>query len=144
MRLPAADRARRRRRVLTVIRPTAAALAGALLISLLSLSALPAYGAEGARTATMAVSWLVVGYSVWTNFASAYLSFLGLTFLPVVTAAILLAAIVVATFSLPERTRRSYPARPRQTDDLDWLETGTQNRITEMALPVKSGRTKQS
>ncbi len=96
-RLPAADRARRRRRVLSAIRPTAAALAGALLITLLSLSTLPTHGAEGARTATRAVSWFVVGYSVWTNFAQSYLAFLGLTALPVVTAVLLLAAILLAT-----------------------------------------------
>jgi hypothetical protein len=130
--------------VLTAVRPTVAALAGAMLISLLSLSALPAYGAEGARTATMAASWLVVGYSVWTNFANAYLSFLGLTFLPVVTAMLLLTAVVVATFSLPEHNRRAYLSRPRRTEDLGWLESGAENQIREMALPVKSGRTNRS
>ena len=66
-RLPAADRARaRRRRVAAVSRPTFAVLIG-LLGALVGASALPAYGADGARVAVRAVSWMVVGQSVARN-----------------------------------------------------------------------------
>src|SRR5438093_11020077 len=92
-RLPAADRARaRRRRIAALSRPTFAVLLG-LLGALAGASALPAYGADGARVAVRAVSWLVVGQSVARNLSGALIGDLSLEWLPIGTAALLLATV---------------------------------------------------
>ena len=92
-RLPAADRARaRRRRVALLSRPAFAVLLG-LLGALVGASALPAYGADGARVAVRAVSWMMVGQSVARNLSGSLIGDLSLEWLPIGTAALLLATV---------------------------------------------------
>ncbi|HEY3107167.1 MAG TPA: hypothetical protein VGL23_00330 [Chloroflexota bacterium] len=92
-RLPAADRARaRRRRVAMLSRPTFAVLLG-LLGALVGASALPAYGADGTRVAVRAVSWMMVGQSVVRNLSGSLIGDLRLEWLPIGTAALLLATV---------------------------------------------------
>src|SRR5437870_8587040 len=92
-RLPAADRARaRRRRVAALSRPTFAVLLG-LLGALVGASALPAYGADGTRAAVRAVSWMMVGQSVARNLSGSLIGELSLEWLPIGTAALLLATV---------------------------------------------------
>jgi hypothetical protein len=91
--LPAADGARRRRRRLALVsRPAFAVLLG-LVFSLIGASALPAYGAEGARVAVRAVSWMVVGQSVARNLSGQLLGDLRLQWLPGATAVLLLVTV---------------------------------------------------
>src|SRR4029453_11234214 len=89
----AAEGARaRRRRVAAVSRPAFAVLLG-LLGALAGASALPAYGADGARAAVRAVSWMVVGQSVARNLSHTLIGDLSLEWLPIGTAALLLATV---------------------------------------------------
>lgn len=92
-RLPSADAARkRRRRVAALSRPAFAVLFG-LLSALAGATALPAYGAEGARVAVRAVSWLMVGQSIATNLSASLIEEMRLGWLPVATALLVLATV---------------------------------------------------
>jgi hypothetical protein len=92
-RLPQADAARRRRRRLAALsRPAFAVLVG-LISALAGATALPAYGAEGARVAVRAVSWLMVGQSISKNLSRSLIEEMNLGWLPVATALIVLATV---------------------------------------------------
>lgn len=104
-RLPDADRARRRRRRLaSVSRPAWAILVG-LVAALVGVNALPAYGADGARVAVRAVSWLVVGQSVARNLSEQLLDDLRLQWLPIATAALVLATVGLGAMRHMRRAR---------------------------------------
>jgi len=91
--LPRADHARRRRRYAAALsRPACAVLLG-LIGALAGVTALPAYGADGARVAVRAVSWLMVGQSIAQNLSSSLLAELRLGWLPVATALVVLATV---------------------------------------------------
>jgi hypothetical protein len=103
-RLPRADAARkRRRRMAALSRPAVAVLLG-LVSALAGATALPAYGAEGARVAVRAVSWLMVGQSIATNLSASLIEELRLGWLPIATALLVLATVGLGA---ERRMRRS-------------------------------------
>jgi hypothetical protein len=129
--LPAADRARaRRRRLAALSRPAFAVLLG-LLGALAGASALPAYGADGARVAVRAVSWMVVGQSVARNLSKSLIGDLSLEWLPIGSAALLL-----ATVGLGAQRHMRRPSRPVDEERDVLMIDGRKALISLLALMV--------
>lgn len=103
--LPAADRSRRRRRRLASLTRPAGAILFGLVAGLIGMSTLPAYGADGARVAVRAVSWLVVGQSISRNLSGQLLGDLRLEWLPAATAVLLLATVALGAQRHMRRAR---------------------------------------
>ncbi len=97
-RLPAADRERRRRRVVAFLSRPAVALFAALSLAIVGASALPVYGATSTRAAVRAVSWLVVAQSAGSNLSAQLIDQLRLGWLPLATAAIVLGGVVMGAW----------------------------------------------
>jgi hypothetical protein len=102
-----------------------------LLGALAGASALPAYGADGARVAVRAVSWMVVGQSVTRNLSGSLIGDLRLEWLPIVTAVLLLATVGLGAQRHMRRPNRA----PTEERDVPMID-GRKALLSLLALMV--------